>query len=161
MFNSSSAFNSREMEEIMSKTHAIHEEIIINAPVNKVYSYLRNPINAVEWWPSITDIRDVKEVDGKHHYDFSYKMLGMNIEGSTIRVQDIPNKELKAVSKTGIESTLHWQFEELNESTRVIFKVDYHVPILLLGRLAERIITSSNANEAKLVMQNIKLRLEA
>ena len=145
----------------MPKTHAIEEEILINAPVSKVYSYLRNPTNAVEWWPSITDISNVEEVNGKHHYVFSYKMLGMNIEGSTKRVQDVANKELKAVSKTGIESTLHWQFEELNESTKVIFKVDYHVPILLLGRLAERIITSSNANEAKLIMQNIKVILEA
>jgi len=37
----------------------IERSSTINAPVEKVFAYISDPMNLLEWLPSITDARDI------------------------------------------------------------------------------------------------------
>ena len=39
----------------------VEKTITINAPVEKVFSYVEEPINLPEYWPSMVEVRDVEQ----------------------------------------------------------------------------------------------------
>jgi uncharacterized protein YndB with AHSA1/START domain len=59
-----------------------NKSVYINAPVEKVFAYLEDPSNLPEVWPSMVEVRNIKdEADGKKNYEWTYKMAGVNING--------------------------------------------------------------------------------
>jgi uncharacterized membrane protein len=54
------------------------KSIIINAPVEKVFSYGSDSTNLPEIWPSLVEIKDVKHLPHRRTTDsWTYKMAGM------------------------------------------------------------------------------------
>ena len=57
-------------------------DIVINAPVEKIFGYIRQPTNVPEFWPSLLEVKDVEQLpDGRYRYKWAYKMAGMRFEG--------------------------------------------------------------------------------
>lgn len=139
----------------------IKDSIVINAPIEKVFAYATDPKNTPEFWPSMVETRNIKEVDGvAKTYDWTYKMGGMRFDGSTEVTEYIPNRRLKTVSRGGIESTLIWEFSPVQGGTRMDAFVDYKVPVPVLGRLAEGLIHKQNERESATIMANLKSLME-
>ena len=59
----------------------ITKSIIINAPVDKVFNYVSNPKNMLEWHPNITKIRNVTGKGENLQWAWDYKMMGINFTG--------------------------------------------------------------------------------
>ena len=139
----------------------VERSITINAPVDKVFSYIK-PENLPEFWPSLVEVKDVQQLpNGGHSNRWVYKMAGMRFEGTSEDVECVQNQRLVSKTKGGVESTQTWTFQPEAGGTRVTFTVEYTVPIPVLGKLAEAIIVRMNEHEGDIVMANLKARMEA
>jgi len=138
----------------------LEKSATINAPVEKVFAFIDDPIKQMEWLPSIMEVKDVTGQGVGCHYRWTYKMVGLRLNGESTITEHIPNKRLVEQSKGGIVSTWTWSFEPNNSGTKIDLVVEYTVPIPVLGKLAEKLILKQNDQEAELALANIKLMME-
>ena len=142
----------------MAKTE---QSITINAPVEKVFSYICDPMNQLEWLPSITDVRDIVGEGVGQKSGWTYKMMGVSFKGENEVVESVANQRIVIKSTGGIQSTWNWAFKSENGKTVVNLSVEYNIPVPVLGKVAEKLVLRQNEREAKLAMTNIKDRLES
>ncbi len=137
----------------------VDKEVWIEAPLEKIFDYISYPSNMPEFWPSLMEITDVQSLpNGGYSTRWVYKMLGLRFEGKAEYTRIALNEFFVIETKGGIKSTIVWTFRSREDKTRVTFTVTYKVPIPLLGKLAEAIITKMNDSEADLIMANLKTR---
>lgn len=140
----------------------IERNILINAPVEKVFAYHSDPENNPEYWPSFIEVKDVERLpNGGAKYNWLYKMAGVKLNGSTTTTEFEENKRIKIKSEGGVDSTFTYTYETEGDGTRLNLVVEYEVPVPVLGKLAESFIMKANEREADTVMANLKDILEA
>lgn len=144
-------------------TTGIQRSTVIDAPIERVFRYYSDPEKLPEIWPSFVEARDVtRSADGwPQEFAWTYKMAGMKLEGRTVNVEFEPNRRYVAESKGGIDSRIETTFEAQDGKTRVTDDIQYHVPVPLLGRMAERVLAKLNENELATIHANLKARMEA
>lgn len=138
----------------------VERSIIINAPVEKVFSYISDPNSELESMPSITDIRDITGQGVGQRWGWSYKMAGVSLKGESEVMEHIPNQRLVHKSTGGIVSTWTYTFNPEDSGTRLTVVVEYTIPVPVLGKVGERLVLKRTEREADLAMTNIKERLE-
>ena len=136
-------------------------DVFIKAPIEKVFSYISEPKNELEWLPSITDVRDfVGEGVGKK-WKWSYKMFGISFKGNSELVEQVENEKYVYKTMGGIKSTWTFSVKKEGDGTRLNLDVEYTIPIPVLGKVAEKLALAQNEKEADLAISNIKSRLES
>ncbi len=138
----------------------VERTITINAPVEKVCKYLSEPTYALEYVPSMTDIRNIKGEGVGRTYDWTYKMLGISFSGKTEVVEYTSNERYVTKSGGGIVSTWTYSFKAEAGGTQMNLVVDFTIPIPVLGKFAERLVRRQTEREADLAMATLKDRLE-
>jgi uncharacterized membrane protein len=137
----------------------VEKEVIIHAPLEKIFGYISEPRNLPEFWPSMMEVKDVQSLpNGGYSARWVYKMAGMRFEGTGEYTEIAPNQWFVIKTKGGVRSTITWTFRSRENITRVTLTIDYKVPIPLLGKLAEAIIVKMNEQEADLIMSNLQAR---
>ena len=140
----------------------ITRDILINAPVEKVFEYHSNPLNFPEIWPSMLEVKDLEELpEGGRNFNWVYKMAGIRLEGSSQTTEYVENERIATKSSGGVESTFLYTYKPEGEGTRMTVEVEYTVPVPVLGKLAEAFIIKVNEREADTLLANLKDRLEA
>jgi carbon monoxide dehydrogenase subunit G len=140
----------------------IKRSISINAPVEKVFAFIEDPVNFPEVWPSMMEIKDVEELPtGGRKYNWVYKMLGVRLEGTTETAEYVANQRIVSKSTGGIETTFVWELLPEGEGTKLNVSMEYIVPVPVLGKLAEGLIVKLNEREADTLVANMKDMLEA
>jgi len=139
----------------------VEQSITIKAPVEKVFSYLCDPMNQLEWLPSMTDVRDITGEGVGQKFGWTYKMMGVSFKGETEVVESVGSERRVIKSTGGIQSTWTWTTKSENGNTLVNLTVEYTIPVPVLGKVAERMVLRQNEREAALAMTNIKERLES
>jgi uncharacterized membrane protein len=140
----------------------IERSISINAPVEKVFEYLAQPTNLPEIWPSLIEVKDLKQTP-QHVGDtwhWAYKMAGMRFEGDSKISEFVPNKRIVSKGTGGIPSTFVYTFQKENGHTLFREEVEYTVPVPLLGKLAESFVLKLNEREGDTFLANLKARME-
>lgn len=140
----------------------IDKEIIINAPIEKVYDYINEPSNLPQIWPSLIEIKNKKLLaNGGYGFQWSYKMIGTYLEGIGECTGYAENQWLSIKTGGALTSVMTWTFrvKDLVE-TRVTFTVDYKIPSPILRWLAGNTVMMINEQEAKLILTNLKTILE-
>jgi uncharacterized membrane protein len=138
----------------------VEKSITVNAPVEKVFVYVENPMNQLEYLPSIVEVKDLTGQGVGAHYRWTYKMAGLRFEGESTLKEHIPNERIVVETKGGIVSTWSWTFTPEDGGTQVNLAVEYTVPIPVLGKLGEALVLKQNEREADQAMANIKAKLE-
>ena len=140
----------------------VNKSITINAPIEKVFKYSTEPSKLPEIWPSLVENKLVERLpNGGSKTQFVYKMAGMRFEGITEDTEFIPNQRVVSKTEGGIDSEVTWEYQPDDGNTNVSLKVEYTVPIPLIGKLAEAIIVKLNENEGDVILANLKARMEA
>jgi uncharacterized membrane protein len=141
----------------------IDTTITINAPVDKVFSYLQdNPINLLEIWPNMVEIEDVQQLpQGGTSFRWAYKMAGIRFKGTSEDIEYIANQRVVSKTKGGIETTYTWTFQPKDGGTEMTVEVDWAIPLPVLGKLAEALIVKQQEREFAVVLANLKDRMEA
>jgi uncharacterized membrane protein len=138
----------------------VERSITINAPVEKVFDYLDDPMTQLEWVPSSIEVNDVSGSGVGKHFKWKYKMVGILLKGETTVTEHIPNERIVTQSKGGATSTWTLNFESRDGGTMLELTIEYTIPIPVLGKLAEKIVLKRNEREADLAMANIKEKME-
>ena len=138
----------------------IQTSININAPVEKVFAYVSDPMNLPEWLVNMSDVTDVtgSGVGQRHHW--KYNMLGIPLRGESTVSEHVPNERWATESKGGATSTWTFTFAPHEGGTKLNLNVDYTIPVPVLGKLAEKLVLKRNQREAAMSMENAKERLE-
>jgi uncharacterized protein YndB with AHSA1/START domain len=143
-------------------TKKLSRKIEINAPVERVFAFLTNPLNLPEVWPSLVEVANVEHrTDGGHAFDFVYKMAGVRLHGHSATEKAERNKRVVTRNTGGIPGSFDWHYEPFGAGgTRLTLNVEYTIPGMVLSRLAEPLVHRINEHEADLLLQNLKARLE-
>ncbi|MDP2180975.1 MAG: SRPBCC family protein [Actinomycetota bacterium] len=137
------------------------KSVVVHAPVERVFTYLDDPMHLPEIWPSLMEITDVHSLaNGGHTNRWTYKMAGMRLKGTSEDVEHIANERIVSKSKGGIDSTQTWMVQPEGDDTKVTFKVDYTIPVPVLGKLAEAAIIKLNDHEGDVIVANLRTILE-
>ena len=138
----------------------VTRSIVLKAPLDKVFSYISNPVNEMEFIPSITDIRDVQGQGVGDKYGWTYKMMGVSLKGESEIIESKANELYVSKSTGGIISIWTWTFKPEGDGTRLGITVDYTVPVPVLGKVGERMVLRQTEREADYAMANLKDILE-
>ena len=137
------------------------KSVTINSPVEKVFTFMRDPNNMPEICPGMALVKDVKRSPlGGFNYSWVYKMAGLRINGTSEVTDYIANQRLVMLTTRGMNSTFSLDLEPQNGGTKLTLEVENIVPVPLLGRVAEVFISMSNEHEAGLILTNLKARME-
>jgi len=139
----------------------VYKTITINAPVEEVFNYISNQSNLLEIWPSLIENKVIERLpNGGAKTQYVYKMAGMRFEGISIDTEYVPNKRTVSKTQGGVGSEITWELQPEGEATKVVFSGEYTIPVPLLGKLAEAFIVKQNDNEAEIILENLKARME-
>jgi uncharacterized protein YndB with AHSA1/START domain len=137
----------------------IDKEVTVNAPVDAIFSYVANPGNWPEFWPSLVKVRDVEPLpNGGYKAKYQFKMAGRFFSGAGEYIKFIPNMWIVLQTKGGIKSEITWTFRPMGNKTKVWLVIEYKIPIPLLGFLAEPIISEMNSQNADSILKNLQTR---
>ena len=139
----------------------VERSISIKAPVDKVFSYISEPKNELEWLPSLTDIREVTGKGVGKKWSWSYKMIGISFKGNSEVTEQVTDERYVYKSTGGIRSTWTFTCKPKDGGTTLNLSVEYTIPVPVLGKVAEKLVLSQNEREADLAIANIKTRLES
>ena len=138
----------------------ISKSTTIDAPVDKVFNYLSNPKNMLEWHPNITKVRNIAGKGESLQWSWDYKMMGISLTGKAQIVASITCTELRVESTGEIESNWTFGFKPEGGGTRLDFEIDYTVPISVLDSVGESIAVRRNERMTEMALANIKERME-
>ena len=141
----------------------IEKSITITAPVKKVFGYIADPELTPEWLPGMIETKDIvktKEGVGSTH-NWTYKMSGMTFEGKNVTDEFVQDKKIVIRSEGSIKTLWNWDFETVDNDTKLNLSLEYTIPMPVLGKLAEAIVLKQNEREANLAMANIKAKMES
>jgi uncharacterized membrane protein len=141
----------------------IERTITIKAPVEKVFGYLTEPTNLPEIWPSMVEVKDVKQHIPRGVGDtfrWVYKMVGVRFEGLNETTEFVPNQHVATKNTGGIPSTFRWMYRPEDGGTKLTMDAEYTIPVPLLGKVAEPFIVKANEHEADVMLANLKARME-
>lgn len=139
----------------------VEKSIHIHASVEKVFDFLSDQKNQPDWIPSMIEVWDTSEPAIGSTFKWKYKMAGVILEGETETTELVQNKRLRTVSKGAVSSDWLFLMEADNGGTSLELRIDYTIPVPVLGKVAEKIMLKRNEREADLAMENIKATLEA
>jgi uncharacterized membrane protein len=135
--------------------------IIINAPVEKVYGLLIDSEKLPEWMPLLVEVHDVQGKGVGQKYKWTYKFMGIKFEGANEVTEQVENQKTVIKSKAGIDSIWTWNFTEEGGGTKVDVLVEYTIPIPVLGKFAENFVVKQGSRDVKHALETLKHMLEA
>ncbi len=139
----------------------VQKQILIHAPVDKVFAFMNDPRNLPQIWPSMVEVKHaLLNSIGGYDFEWVYKMGGMQFHGESKTTEYVPNQRTVTESAKGIDSRFVWDYKAEGHNTRLTVEVEYKVPIPLIGKLAETIIVRQNEHEAETMLNNLKDRME-
>ena len=80
----------------------ISRSITIQAPIERVFAYVTDPMSLTEWMVGMMDVSDVNGSGADLHFQWRYKMAGIPLNGETKFTEYVPNERSASESKGGI-----------------------------------------------------------
>jgi uncharacterized membrane protein len=139
----------------------IDKEILINAPVGKIYNFVIKPSNLLQIWPSLMDIRNEQQLpNGGYRANWVYKMGGLYFRGKGEVTDIVSGVWFTFQTKGSIKSKITWTFRSSDGQTKVTFTIEYGIPFTILNWLTEVVVGKMNDQEATLLLTNLQVRME-
>ncbi|MBW2523345.1 MAG: SRPBCC family protein [Deltaproteobacteria bacterium] len=139
----------------------VEKSISIKTTPDKVYAYLKDPNRLSEWMASLSEVRNIEGEGVGQTYEWTYRMLGVPLDGNTTVLEDVANEHIKTETKGGVVSTWVFDLSSDGDTTTLTLGIEYTVPVPVLGKLAEKLVISRNRRETETNLANIKEILEA
>ena len=141
---------------------SIDKEIILNAPLEKIYDFLIKPSNLPRIWPSLLEVTDVKLLpNGGYSDKYLYKMAGIRLRGTAKCTDVVPYHWFSVKIEGAANCTIAFTFRRKDTTqTKVTVTIDYRVSVPLVNRLAEAVIVKMNEREADMVLANLRVVME-
>lgn len=138
----------------------VRKEVVVDAPVERVFAYINEPTTLSEWLPSMVGVQGVIGSGLGQQYEWTYKMAGLLLRGQSTIVEMVPNERAVHQSIGTIGSIWTYTVEPHDGGTALTVEVEYTVPIPVLGKLAEKIAVRRDARDLEAALVNVKETLE-
>ena len=138
----------------------IEKSIIINAPAEKIFEYLSDPMNMMEWHPSILSIKDVTGRGESQKWTWEHKLMGIAFTGQAQVVSSITNTQRKVKSTGGIESTRTLNLKRVSGGTQLEYELEINIPTPVIGKVSELLAIQRSTRVVEMALANIKERME-
>lgn len=134
----------------------IKKTILIDATPKTLHRYLSDAKRIPEWLTNMEDVRAIKGSGVGQKYQWTYRMAGLKLKGESEVTEDQPGKRRVTKTKGGVNSTWTYDLEPKNGSTHLTLKIDYEIPMPVLGRLAENLLVKRNERDATTSLEHLK-----
>jgi uncharacterized protein YndB with AHSA1/START domain len=138
----------------------LHKEIVVKAPVDRVFGYIEKPENLPQIWPSLYEVNKVEKIpNGGHRFAWLYNMIGTPVKGMVETFQYESPRLIVDKASGDVDGTFKWTFAGENGTTEVTFDAEYDQK----GFLPEQDLTffeRRNEIDAEAILSNLKARLE-
>ena len=138
----------------------VRKEVVVHAPVERVFAYINEPTTLADWLPSMVGVQRVIGTGLGQQYEWTYKMAGLLLRGQSTIVEMVPNRRAVHQSIGTIGSVWTYTLEPHEGGTALAIEVEYTVPIPVLGRLAEKLAVRRDARDLEAALVNVKETLE-
>jgi len=139
----------------------ISDEILIEAPLEKIYNYVSEPSNIPQFWPGVLEVTNVKLLpNGGYSYLWTYKAAGMRFTGKGQGVDIAPNSRLISKNIGIVESLIAFTFCSIDHQTKVTLTVNYLVHLPMIGQLTQNTFAKIYEPTVKMVLNNLKTKFE-
>jgi uncharacterized membrane protein len=145
-------------DRIMVKAEA---NIIINAPVEKVYNFLLDTEKLPDWLTLLMEVHDIQGKGLGQKYKWTYKFIGIKFEGINEIVELVPNKKAVTKSTAGIDSVWTYNLSQKGKDTQVDLLVEYTIPVPVIGKFAESFVVKQGIRDIKHALETLKHVVEA
>jgi uncharacterized protein YndB with AHSA1/START domain len=137
----------------------INREVMIDAPLERIFDYVSKPGNLPEIWPNLVLINNEKLLpNGGYSFQWEYQMFGVHLKGTGEYTDIVPNQWFTVTIRGNLESVITWTFRPIEHQTRVTLTIEYQLPLPMLNRLGRMIIKNINEREADLILSNLRAR---
>jgi len=141
----------------------ISQTILIDAPVNKVFSYASNYLNWSKFFVGLSDVNPLTEEVHNNGAKFLYKvkMMGLNVNVGTEFQQFKENEGWIGKSFKGLEHQTQWNFKKVNSQTEFTYTQKYVFPFYMGGKLIDKLFLQDTWKEIiNKSLQNLKKATE-
>lgn len=135
--------------------------IIIRAPARDVFAYVNEPRTLADWMVGMIETRNVRGEGEGQQYEWTFKMVGVQLRGENVVVEHVPNERAVHQSIGMISSTWTNTVRPEDDGTELTLEVEYTIPVPVLGKLAEHLTIQRNARNMDVALLNVKETLEA
>lgn len=142
----------------------MEKSIVVDAPIEKVFAYLYDPVNEPEYMTGVHEVKDVQRLpDGRYTYTEVGKFLGMDVDYTCEYTEVIPNELL--VEKThggGTDGSMSLRFERLEDSkTRVSMVGESSLHGGPMAKFGESFLAKFFDHGSEMAMEAAKAHIEA
>lgn len=138
----------------------LSKSAVIHAAPERVFAYVTKPLALPEWLPSMVEVRNIVGTGAGQQYEWTYKMAGLLLHRQSTVVEYLPNQCAVHQSIGSIGSDWTMAVAPHEEGALLSIRVEYSVPVSVLGKLAERLAVRRDARDFALAFDNIKETLE-
>jgi ligand-binding SRPBCC domain-containing protein len=137
----------------------VNNEIVIDAPLETIFSFVTRPSNLPQIWPNLAAINDEQlSPDGRYSAKWTYKIAGIPFHGVGEVVELSVNSWFTGKTWGPISSTTKWNFYRQDGKTRIAVATDYQVSLRVLNVLPKSFISKMTAQETNLVLANLQAK---
>jgi carbon monoxide dehydrogenase subunit G len=138
----------------------LERSITVDAPIEKVFSYIIDPLNEKDMNLGITKVRDITGKGVGQRWKWTYRMMGFLLKGEAEVIDLIPNNRYVTKTSGDISSTWTYTLKTKDNVTLMNLVIDYTISIPVFGKIGEWLLLRENERRADIGIANIKAKLE-
>ncbi len=135
--------------------------VVVKAPAKKVWDVFEDVEKMPTWMPLLNEVSDIQGKGAGRTFKWTYKFMGIPFKGVTTILEEVPNE--KSINKTegGVDSKWDWVFSSEGEDTKIDLKVEYTIPVPVLGKFMEGFVVKQGRRDIEHTLDNLKHMLES
>ncbi len=134
----------------------IERSFFVKAPPERAFALLADHANDTQWLPGMVNSRNFTGESTDYQWEWTFKMAGISFDGTGQVIEHDPPRRHVVETRSGIVSTWAWTLEPEGEGTRISLRMEYTVPVAVLGKLAEKLLLSQNEKSANEGLANLQ-----
>jgi len=138
----------------------VKRDIVINAPLERVFAYVSEPTTMSEWMPGLVEVRVVLGTGAGQQFEWTCKMAGLLLRGQSTVVEFVPNERSVHQSIGTIGGIWTYAVEPHDAGTLFTIEAEYDIPVPVLGKVAEQLAVKRNTRDLEAALLNVKDTLE-
>ncbi len=137
------------------------EQIVIDRPQKAVFEFMDVPENQQRISPRLSSVKTVGALDnGGKRATYTYRLFGLSFTGEVRGVEHEPPERIRFEMSGDIAGEIRWEFEPVDQGTRVTYTVEYDFDIpWLIDVLCGPAIDRFNQRELQATLDNLQRRL--
>ena len=134
----------------------VERSFSVKAPPERVFTFLENHANDIQWLPGIVDSRDFTGEGTDYQWKCTYKLAGISFDITGKVLEHTPPRRHVVETRGGVVSTWAWTLEPEGNGTHISLRMEYTIPVIALGKLAEKLLLKQNEKAADEGLANLQ-----